>query len=328
MTIVEARAPSLVAWTLTPTCMSRPRWTPSAGCSSASRTSRPPRPGTPACWAGWPGSGPSPWSASRARAATAWAWPATSPRLASGSSRWTAPTVRTAAARASPLRWMRSAPPGPRSRAGRPGAPKGRDGAVEAIRALMVAQRSARSERVQTMNQARALVLTGPDDLRTRFARHTAASLVSGLASLRPRPGDVAGTPLVPRCGSWAGRGPSSPAPSSSAWMSSSPRSSPLVPAACSPCAVSVPIPPPCSWSPPGTTPGGWLGGGLGAPVRGRPLRHRRGSHRHRLDPGGDHHRRHALWRIVLTRMSAHPPLVYVERRTREGLSKKMTSAP
>ena len=88
---------------------------------------------------------------------------------------------------------MRSVPPGLPSRAGRPGAPKGRDGAVEAIRALMVAKRSARSERVQTNGQARALVLTGPDDLRTRFARHTAASLVSGLASLRPRPGDVVG---------------------------------------------------------------------------------------------------------------------------------------
>ena len=88
---------------------------------------------------------------------------------------------------------MRSVPPGPPSPAGPGGAPKGRDGAVEAIRALMVAKRSARSERVQTINQARALVLTGPDDLRTRFARHTAAGLVSGLASLRPRPGDVVG---------------------------------------------------------------------------------------------------------------------------------------
>ena len=73
------------------------------------------------------------------------------------------------------------------------GAPKGRDGAVEAIRALMVAKRSARSERIQTINQARALVLTGPDDVRTRFARHTAAGPVSGLASLRPRPGDAVG---------------------------------------------------------------------------------------------------------------------------------------
>src|SRR5437867_5357601 len=73
------------------------------------------------------------------------------------------------------------------------GAPKGRDGTVEAVRALMVAKRSARSERVQTINQARALVLTGPDDLRARFARQTPASLVTELASLRPRPGDVVG---------------------------------------------------------------------------------------------------------------------------------------
>ena len=73
------------------------------------------------------------------------------------------------------------------------GAPKGRDGTVEAIRALMVAKRSATSERTQTINQARALVLTAPDDIRARFARHTTAALVTGLASLRPRPGDVVG---------------------------------------------------------------------------------------------------------------------------------------
>ena len=73
------------------------------------------------------------------------------------------------------------------------GAPKGRDGAVEAIRALMVAKRSARAERTQTINQARALVVTGPDDLRARFAKHAAAALVAETASLRPRPGDVVG---------------------------------------------------------------------------------------------------------------------------------------
>src|SRR5713226_5750841 len=72
-------------------------------------------------------------------------------------------------------------------------APQGRDGQVEAIRALMVARRSAAGERTRAINQARALVLTGPDDLRERFARHTAAALVTGLASLRPRPGDVVG---------------------------------------------------------------------------------------------------------------------------------------
>ncbi len=73
------------------------------------------------------------------------------------------------------------------------GAPKGRDGAVEAIRALMVAKRSAAGERTRTINQARALILTGPDDLRARFTGHTPAALVSGLASLRPRPGSTVG---------------------------------------------------------------------------------------------------------------------------------------
>ena len=45
---------------------------------------------------------------------------------------------------------------------------------------------------------------------------------------------------------------------------------------------------------------------------------------RHRLNPGGDRQANHALWRIVITRMSSHPPTrAYVTRRTAEGLSKK-----
>jgi transposase len=45
---------------------------------------------------------------------------------------------------------------------------------------------------------------------------------------------------------------------------------------------------------------------------------------RRRLNPGGNREANHALWRIVITRMSNHPATrVYVERRTAEGLSKK-----
>ena len=73
------------------------------------------------------------------------------------------------------------------------GASKGRDGGAGAIRALMVAKRSAASERTQTINQARALILTGPEDLRARFTGHAVAALVAGLASLRPRPGSTVG---------------------------------------------------------------------------------------------------------------------------------------
>ncbi|HUJ05814.1 MAG TPA: transposase [Streptosporangiaceae bacterium] len=71
------------------------------------------------------------------------------------------------------------------------GAPRGRDGQVEAIRALMVAKRTARSQRTQTTSQARSLIITGPDDIRTRFTRQGPAGLVAELAALRPRAGSM-----------------------------------------------------------------------------------------------------------------------------------------
>ena len=71
------------------------------------------------------------------------------------------------------------------------GAPRGRDGQVEAIRALMVAKRTARAQRTQTSSQARALIITGPDDIRTRFTGQTPAELVAELAALRPRAGSI-----------------------------------------------------------------------------------------------------------------------------------------
>ena len=45
---------------------------------------------------------------------------------------------------------------------------------------------------------------------------------------------------------------------------------------------------------------------------------------RHRLNPGGNREASHALWPIVITRMSNHPATrAYVERRTTEGLTEK-----
>ena len=76
---------------------------------------------------------------------------------------------------------------------------------MEVTRALMVAKRSARAERTQTINQARALIPTGPDDLRARFAQHTVAGLVAGIALLRPRPCDAAGYAIRARAGPRAG---------------------------------------------------------------------------------------------------------------------------
>jgi transposase len=205
------------------------------------------------------------------------------------------------------------------------GAPKGRDGAVEAIRALMVAKRSARAERTQTINQARALIVTGPDDLRTRFAQHTAAGLVTELASLRPRPGDVVGyatrialrelgrratfldgqlgrldeliAPLVtaraPGLLALYGVGPDSAAMLLVAAGDHPERL--RSEAAWAHLCATAPIP-----------------ASSGKVTR------------HRLNPGGDRQANHALWQIVITRMSSHPPTrAYAARRGKEGLSKK-----
>jgi len=94
---------------------------------------------------------------------------------------------------------------------------------VEAIRALMADGRSAAAERTRANGQARALLLTGPDDLRARFTRHTPATLVTGLASPRPRPGDVAGCAVRVALRE-PGRRARFPAASPSAWTSSSSR--------------------------------------------------------------------------------------------------------
>jgi transposase len=205
------------------------------------------------------------------------------------------------------------------------GAPKGRDGAVEAIRALMVAKRSARSERTQTINQARALVLTGPMTYGPGSPSTPPADLVAELAALRPRPGDVPGyatrialrelwrraqfpggqlerldeliVPLVtartPSLITLYGVGPDTAAI--------------LLIAA-------------------GDHPGrlrseaAWAHLCAVAPI---PASSGKVS-RHRLNPGGDRQANHALWRIVITRMSSHPPTrAYVARRTKEGLPEK-----
>ncbi len=204
------------------------------------------------------------------------------------------------------------------------GAPKGRDGAAGAIRALMVAKRSARSERTPAINQARSLIVTGPDDLRARFARHSVAALVAELALLRPRPGDVVGYATrialrelgrrrVPgsqldRPGALIGPLITGHAPGLLALHGVGTDTAALLLVAA------------------GDHPGrlrseaAWAHPRAVAPIpasSGKTVRHR-------LNPGGDRQANHAMWRIVITRMSSHAPTrIYVERRTIKGLPKK-----
>ena len=67
--------------------------------------------------------------------------------------------------------------------------PKRRDGAVEQIRVLMIARRSARMCRNQALNQLRQIVFTGPDEVRVRFKDRYKTGLVSEVAAMRPRKG-------------------------------------------------------------------------------------------------------------------------------------------
>jgi transposase len=204
------------------------------------------------------------------------------------------------------------------------GASKGRDGSVEAIRALMVAKRSAAGERTRTINQARALIVTGPDDLRTRFAKHTPAALMAGLAALRPRPGDVADhatrvalrelgrrarfldgqierldaliVPLV-----------TAHAPGLLAVYGVGPNTAALLLIAA------------------GDHPGRLRSEAAWAHLCGAaPIPASSGKvTRHRLNPGGDRQANHALWRIVFTRLGSDPATrAYAERRTAAGKSK------
>ena len=66
------------------------------------------------------------------------------------------------------------------------GAAKSRDGNVEAIRALVVAKRSARSAKIQTLNQIRHLSFTAPEQLRQRLAGVSRHHLAARAAALRP----------------------------------------------------------------------------------------------------------------------------------------------
>ncbi len=81
--------------------------------------------------------------------------------------------------------------------------PKTRNGPVEQMRILMVARRSARSQRIETLNQLRHLIYTGPETVRSRFKDRCKTGLVTDVAKLRPRKGSdpVLYTTQVTMCG-------------------------------------------------------------------------------------------------------------------------------
>lgn len=69
------------------------------------------------------------------------------------------------------------------------GVPKTRNGAVEQMRVLLVARRSARSQRIQTLNQIRHLVFCAPEPIRARYKDRYKTGLITEAAAMRPRRG-------------------------------------------------------------------------------------------------------------------------------------------
>jgi transposase len=78
------------------------------------------------------------------------------------------------------------------------GHPKAGNGQVEMIRSLRLARRSAMKARTQAANQLHALVVTAPDELRSRLRALPVADLVTLAAAFRPaQTGPVLATPLA-----------------------------------------------------------------------------------------------------------------------------------
>ena len=65
--------------------------------------------------------------------------------------------------------------------------PKSRNGRVEEMRVLLVARRSGREQRIQTLNQLRHLVFTAPEEIRVRFKDRPKTGLITEAANMRPR---------------------------------------------------------------------------------------------------------------------------------------------
>jgi transposase len=204
------------------------------------------------------------------------------------------------------------------------GVAKTGDGAMEAMRALLVAKRSGRQARVRSLNQIRHLTFTAPDELRARFQPLPAGQLAAAAARLRPS-GDVvaSATKLALRA---LGRRvldldaelaviddalaelvtTTAPGLLALHGVGVDTAATLLVAAGDNPERIRSEA----AWA--------HLCGVAPIPASSGKVT------RHRLNIAGNRQANHALWRIVITRMSSDPRTrAYVARRLDEGLTKR-----
>lgn len=205
------------------------------------------------------------------------------------------------------------------------GTPKLRDGHVEAIRALRVARSSAVKARSQATNQIKALIVSGPPELREQLRHLTTTKIITTCARLRP--GDQLSDPA--QATKTALRRLARRHQQLSAEISEADHDIAELVGEAAPDLLCLP--------------------GVGPEVAGQLLTsagdnpdritseakfaHLCGAapvpassgrtHRHRLNRGGDRHANNALYIVVLNRLRYDPRTrAYAERRTQEGLSK------
>ena len=210
------------------------------------------------------------------------------------------------------------------------GSPKSRDGAVEAIRVLVVAKRSARQARVKALIQMRHLGYSAPEQLRCRLKGLSVPALVAEGASSGRRDLPIRSPPpRRRRCRRWH----IGSRPSTASWPSSTSgsrrSSSPLCPI-CSTSSASVPNRG-CPGDGGGRQPraasleAAWAHLCGVAPV---PDGSGKTSGRVKAHDGGDRQANSALWRIVMVRIAHDPETqLYFERRVKEGKTSTRSSA-
>jgi transposase len=203
-------------------------------------------------------------------------------------------------------------------------APKTREGQVEMIRVLRVARRGAMKARVAAADQLYGVLYSAPEELRQPLLGLKTKALVTACATMRPGPltSPTAATKTTLRTLARRWR-------QLQAELAQLDRQLQELVETVAPTLVALP--------------------GVGVDTAGQLLvtagdnpqrlrseasfAHLCGTapipassgrtHRHRLNRGGDRRANNALWRIALVRMRCHPATrAYVERRTKQGLSK------
>jgi transposase len=205
------------------------------------------------------------------------------------------------------------------------GAAKTRDGNVEAIRALVVAKRSARSTRITTVNQIRSLGFTAPEEIRQTLQRFSRRLIAKQAAAIRPR----AGSDPVTFATKTAIRALGRRVLALDAERKDLDTLLTALVAATAPQLLAVHgigIDTAATLLvAAGDNPDRLRSEAAWAHLCGvAPIEASSGKvTRFRLNRGGDRQANSALWQIVITRMSSDPRTrAYVERRTKEGLAK------